>query len=419
MAQLSPTALRVISPPWVDRVPAPAHDSLTPAERRRYLAGNPDSYLTVTRSPEDAEPGEPWDPEAALERSTASLRRLVDEGAFGPLTSASLYLYELSFDGHTQVGVVGGVATEDYEQGTIRIHERIRDDRADHLATQLGGLGVQSSPIAVAYRPNETIDGAIAQVVGSEEPMVDFEAIDGVRQRVWRIEDEVTGDRIRTAIGDLPLYLIDGHHRAAATAKLRRGSSGSDTEWILAAAFSARDLLTEAFHRCLPGADGAELLSQLEPHLAIRTVADRSEVLDRGPDEVALLLPANEEGSRWHLVTLPPPSSAGTEAQRFLATLEPVRLEQVVLQPILGIETEAAGGRIAFLHGRADADDLARLEAESTDPVWVMRPITVDSVMAASDLGAVMPPKSTYFRPKVRSGVFLRPIRTATDEPES
>lgn len=412
MARLAPTSLRLIVPEWVHRVPAPAHDTLTPAERRRYIAENPHSYLSVTRSPEDLAPGEVWDPKLALLRSRSSLDRLINDGAFGALAPAGFYLYRLTQDDHAQVGVVTVVATDDYDRGQVRIHERIRENRVQHLATQLGGLGVQSSPIALAYRPNDIVQNAIERAMSTTEPSVDFTAADGVGQQVWPVMDNGICVVIQEALATAPLYLIDGHHRAAAASQLRRHSTTAGADWILAAIFSADDLRNEAFHRSMPGTDGPKLLELLKSHIPVRRVADLDDVVERRRNELALLVPNGPGPGDWYLVTMPEvaPVTTGSAAEQFLAGMETVRLEQEILGPLLGIDASDAADRITFRHGLGDKSDLEGLQAESADPIWVMRPVAVEKVMDASDVGAILPPKSTYFRPKVRSGVFVRPL---------
>jgi uncharacterized protein (DUF1015 family) len=422
VARLEPLDLRLIDRAWADRVPAPAHDSLTPATRRRFLAENPDSYLAVTPSPDDLSPGEVWDPEAGLARSRGALERLVARGAFTPPLGPCFYLYRLSEPAHTQVGIVAGVATEDYDQGRIKLHEQVRPDRVDHLASQMAGVQVQSSPIALAYRPVEGIESLVATTTASE-PLVDFRAVDGVHQQVWAVPPDI-GRAIQAALAPEPLYLIDGHHRAAASSHLRAQiggearAGGEANEWMLCAIFCSTDLRNEAFHRRLPATDSQALIDALSSRFPTRRATDRAAVAGRAGDELALLVPDSTGEPRWYLVALPPAGDrsaddgGGREPDRvgILAGLETVRLQHHVLGPLLGLEAGTGGSRIQYRNGSAGPDDLERIEAEESEPIWVVRPVPPEAVIDASDGGVTMPPKSTYFRPKVRSGVFLRSL---------
>ena len=414
MARLAPLSLRLVDPAWVDRVPAPAHDSLSPGERRRYLIEHPDSYLTVTRSPDDLRPGERWDPDEAAAASRQALDRLLTAGAFTPETEPTFHLYRLSMPGHAQVGIVGAVSTADYDTGVLRVHEHVRPDRVAHLSSQTAVVGVQSSPIAVAHKPIEELQALVATIMDGADPILDFTAIDGVGQQVWPVDPAACATIIRLLAPE-PLYLMDGHHRAAATSHLNR-AGGPGADWMLAAIFAAPDLRNEAFHRLVPGADPDWLLTEVGRHFPVRPADDLDTVLGRQHDEIALLTRTASGQPRWHLVRLPAVADGfvATDREaasaRILASLEPVRLEHHVLGPLIqAAATEGAAPlQVELSYGRADRQDLIQLQATADHPVWVMRPIPLETIMAVSDAGAIMPAKSTYFRPKVRSGVFLR-----------
>ena len=409
MADLVPIPVRLVAPAWVDRVPAPAHDSLTPDERRRFLEANPDCYLTVTRSPEDLRPGERWDADEALAASKEALTRLLDAGAFTSPEGPALYLYRLAIDDHAQVGVVGGVAVDDYDRGVVRIHEQIKAVRATHLATQLAELGVQSSPITLAHTPNAAIGDATRRWIDAHDPAIDVTAPDGLRQQVWEVTDHTVTECIRAALADEKLYLIDGHHRAAAAsahrARVGPGAGHGGADVMLSAVFPSTELTNEAFHRWLRQVDAGELLTKLAEATTVRPASSIDAVLGREPDELALWA-----DGRWHLVDTPANVSAGNGPGP-LGAIDPVRLERWVLEPILGIDESTSSDELTYLHGTADRSDLEALEHIETGAVWAMRPVSMAVLMAASDAQLTMPPKSTYFVPKVRSGVFLRSVR--------
>jgi uncharacterized protein (DUF1015 family) len=414
VAELAPIPVRLVAPDWVDRVPAPAHDSLSPAERRRYLEANPDCYLTVTRSPEDLAPGQVWDPSAALAGSRSALQRLIDSGAFTSPEGPALYLYRLTAGEHSQIGIVGGVSVDDYDRRVVRIHEQIKVSRANHLATQLDELGVQSSPITLAHRPNALIEQAVAAFVDSHPPAIDVVSADGLHQEVWEVADTDVANTLRSALADDVLYLIDGHHRAAAASTHKHRVDGRDglggPNVMLCAIFPSAQLRNEAFHRWLRDIEPADLLAALAAATTVRPADGIDDVLDRGADELALWVDGD-----WYLVDAPalPEESAGSDSASTtpLDGLDPVRLERRVLEPLLGIDGSHQTPELTYLHGVADRADLESLEKIETGAVWVMRPVPMDVLMAVSDAGLTMPPKSTYFVPKVRSGVFLRSLR--------
>ncbi len=412
MARIEPTIARLIQPAWTRRVPSPAHDLLAPDARRRYVAANPDSFLTVTRGPEDVAPGETWDSARAVAESRRSFERLLGAGAWGdPAPRPALFLYRLSVDEgaggalHTQVGIVGNLSVDDYEQGVIRIHEQIHEHRTQHLADHLAGLRIQSSPVALAHRADPTLSALVAGITAGREPELDFTSADGLRQEVWRVDEPDVVRAVQRALAGMPLYVIDGHHRSAAAAAHRRNHPGSDAaQWLFGAVFAADELRNEPFHRVVHGIDPEELVALVGRSFPVRTVAPgevTAEVAGRRREEVGLLT-----GGRWYLVDLGPLPRPGEGD--VLAGLDVVRLEERVLEPLLGITTASPAGRVTYRVADAAHGDLGAWRTDPDEALWLMRPVPMDAVLDAADAGLTMPPKSTFFQPKARSGVFLR-----------
>lgn len=414
MARIEPTIARLIQPGWVRRVPSPAHDLLAPDDRRRYVAGNPDSFLTVTRGPEDVPPGEVWDSARAVAESRRSLERLLVAGVWGdPPPRPALFLYRLSVDGgpgdepHTQVGIVGNLSVDDYENGVIRVHEQVHEHRTRHLADHLAGLRIQSSPVALAHRADAALSTLVADITASRTPELDFNAPDGLRQQIWRVDEPDVIRAVQEALADMPLYVIDGHHRSAAASAHRRDHPDSEAaHWLFGAVFAADELRNEPFHRVVHGIDPDQLLSLVERSFPVRTVAPgkvTAEVAGRRAEEVALLT-----GGRWYLVDLGPLPGAADGGHDALAGLDVVRLEELVLRPLLGITTASPAGRISYRVADASHGELDDWRIDADEALWLMRPVPMDAVLDAADAGLAMPPKSTFFQPKARSGIFLR-----------
>lgn len=418
MARIEPTIARLIQPHWARRVPSPAHDLLAADDRRRYVAGNPDSFLTVTRGPEDVAPGEVWDSARAVAESRRSLERLLDAGAWGDRPPRpALFLYRLSVAGgpggeeepHSQVGIVGNLSVDDYEEGVIRVHEQVHEHRTQHLADHLAGLRIQSSPVALAHRADPALSALVAGITAAREPELDFTSADGLHQQVWRADEPELIRAVQDALADMPLYVIDGHHRSAAAAAHRRAHPDSEAaHWLFGAVFAADELRNEPFHRVVHGIDPDELVALVGRTFPVRAVAPdavSAEVAGRRPEEVALLT-----GGRWYLVDLgplPAPGETGHGAD-VLAGLDVVRLEERVLRPLLGITTASPQGRISYRVADAGHGSLEVWRTDADEALWLMRPVPMDAVLDAADAGRAMPPKSTFFQPKARSGVFLR-----------
>ncbi|MEZ5408731.1 MAG: DUF1015 domain-containing protein [Acidimicrobiales bacterium] len=412
MARIEPTIARLIKPDWTQRVPSPAHDQLAPDDRRRYVAGNPDSFLTVTRGPEDVPPGEEWDSARAVAESRRSLDRLLGAGAWGDRPPRpALFLYRLSTEAaagsepHAQVGIVGNLSVDDYEHGVIRVHEQVHEHRARHLADHLAGLRIQSSPVALAHRADPHLSALVARIVAGREPELDFTSPDGLRQQVWRLDEPEVIRGVQEALADSPLYVIDGHHRSAAAAAHRREHPESDAaHWLFGAVFAADELHNEPFHRVVHGIVPEDLVALVARSFPVRPVAPgavSAVVAGRRPEEVPLLT-----GGRWYLVDLGPLPGPGQGD--VLAALDVVRLEALVLGPLLGITTASPAGRISYRVADPGHGGLEVWRTDADEALWLMRPVPMDAVLDAADAGRAMPPKSTFFQPKARSGVFLR-----------
>ncbi len=411
MATVEPVALRFVRPDLTTEVPSPPHDALTPQARRDHLAAHPRSYLGVTRAPEDTAADGSDHVVDLLEAGRAFLMELLDDGVFGPETERAHVVYRLERGDHRQTGLVCLVATEDYETGTVRVHENINSQRAQHLARHLRVVGVQSSPIALAYRACDEVTGLMARVADETSPLLDFTDETGLRQRLWLIDDPADVSMIGPAFADQTLYLIDGHHRAAASSADRRSlpTEQRSGHRMLAALFPYDELRSEAFHRILAGVDPADLDRRLTEAFSVRSAATTAEVLDRSPTELALALP--DEGRsdgvpRWRLIDVPfdPSDRSG------LNNIDPVRLSREVLAPLLGLDEAASDPRLSYWPGSADLEAVDGIRVGAGEALFLMRPISTAVLMAISDAGEVMPPKSTYFQPKVRSGIFIRSL---------
>ncbi|MDH3707066.1 MAG: DUF1015 family protein [Acidimicrobiia bacterium] len=393
MSDLRAGLLRLIEPGFEHRVPAPAYDSLGPSARRQHLAANPDSYLGVTQSLED-EPtlsvGE------VLARGRTALDRLRALGAFGPAERRWL-LYRLEVDDHVQTGIVGELAVSTIDSGRLRPHEQTFPERADLLADHLDVVGAQSSPIAVAHRRESTLAASVADA-SERPPLRDFAGADGLRQTVWALP---LTEAI-AALDDEPLYLLDGHHRAAAAAAhAARRQLGPDDPggWLLAALFPADALRIWGFDRRV-----------LDPRFSASEAVAR--VAERVPIQPAVgpwrPTSGHEIGvytaGQWYRAEVDP---VGTGP---LAELAPVRLQAGILEPVFGITDPQLDHRLEHLPGGRDPGEQALETDEEGGVLFTVAAITIEQLMAVADQRLVLPPKSTFITPKVRSGVFLREL---------
>lgn len=397
--------LRILQPEWADEVPAPPHDALSRADRRRHLAEHPNSYLGVTRSADDldvdlmlVDPAQVA--QEAIRLSRDSLEELLAEGAFGPDEGGRLLLYRLDDGEHRQTGLVCGVATADYDQGRVVVHERIDRGRADFLAHHLRSVGAHSSPIALAFRRADGLRAIIERVTATAKPVLEV-VEPGLTQTLWELEDEADRAAALASVSAEALYIVDGHHRAAAASadRQRHPDLPGDPHLMLSVLFPFDQLRNQAFHRSIRPVDTADLLDRLGSTFPLRATASLDEVVDREPGTVAIAV--GGPTTRWYLLDLPPAGSDGPD-------IDPTRLTQHVLGPLLHIDDSAADPRLVYQPGPGDLAAMSSLEPEPDQVVFWMRPVPPADLLNAADQGLVMPPKSTYFEPKVRAGLFVR-----------
>ncbi|MCP4961046.1 MAG: DUF1015 domain-containing protein [Actinomycetia bacterium] len=371
-------------------VPSPPHDALTPAERRAHIAAHPLSYLGVTRGPEDAAPGVGETPDELLIAGREALTRLLEANVFTDLRDEAMYAYRLENAEHRQTGVLCGIFARSRAQGQLRAHEEVRGARRDHLARHLETVEHQSSPVVVSHRHDPVI-AAELEMVANHDPMLSIKSADGLTQTIWELSGESI-ERIVHAAAEMPLYIIDGHHRTGA-AEVNSETGGANAQWVLGAMFPEDEMRNHAHHRWLQADDPATAISLIEKTLPTHRVSIH-EIERRTHGQIGVYA-----DHRWLLVELP-----GGSGETAFDVLEPVRLNDVLAD--LGLDELPMN----FLAGTRPLPDLARTIDSSGGVLFAMNPIEMDELFAVADAGLIMPAKSTYFSPKARSGVVLRPV---------
>lgn len=391
---LGPGRIRVIEPAFTASVPAPALDTLSASARQALMATQPHSYLHVTRSATD-------DPTRTLEEVLAdgrqALERLLARGAFGSADEPRVLLYRLAIGDHEQTAVVAELSVDALRTGRVRPHERTFPGRAGLLARHLEVVAAQSSPIALAHPPAPILEEAVREARHAQDPLVDFTAPDGLRQTVWAFDRPAA----LTELDRGPLYLLDGHHRAAAAVAHADGHRDRPgAQRLLAAVFPTAALRVFGFDRRVlePRLSTNEVLEQLRSHTELRDA--------EGPfrPEVCTDIGVYAAGC-WYRASVPPAATG-----ELVDDLAPELLQRRLLEPVFGITDPQTDHRLDHLPGDRPAADAAAETDVEGGVLLTLAPVTIDELMAVADAGAVLPPKSTYFTPKVRSGVFLREL---------
>lgn len=396
-----PASLSIVDPALAARVAAPAHDSVTRAERTALAGADALSYLNVLRTPEDDD----TDLHTTLGTNRAALQRLLRANVFHAGATPRFAWYRLGAGGHEQTALVAEVALDDYDRGHIAPHEHTRADLEERLAAHLETLGASANPVSLAHPADARLQ-AIRTRATAGPPAVRFTSHDGVEHTIWTTEDPGPIAEIEAAAHALPrLYITDGHHRFAAAARVaaaRRAAGGgrpdAPDQWLLAALFPADELRILPFHRAVQRpreASARDLLARLGDHVTVRALS-RPQTPERAHHFVAYL------DGRWYEL------SVRDTGDGPLDTLDVVVLQRHVLAPAFGITQPRIDPRLHYLAGGSDA---VRAYCDHEHAIgFVVRATTMDQLMAVADAGLVMPPKSTRFDPKPRAGLFLHLI---------
>jgi len=397
---VAPFAGWVVHPDWADRVISRAYDNLSPLQRQALVASNPYSYMNVTRSREDLFDNSDLSHEDLVTQGAAALTRLLNAKAFVPTGRSALYLYRLTHKQGSQTGVVCTVPVQGFEDGRIRIHENVHDERADLLTAHLQGVGATSSPVAMAVRSSADLYNQLFDITAAAPADLEFGST-AVRHQVWTVPDDYTESLI-AAFDNQVLYVTDGHHRSAAAVRARAAEpDNSAFARTLAVVFPDEQLQVQAFHRLAVDQHDRspeECLTALDDVAEVTPVFSSMQARPQKKGVAGLYL-----GGSWHQVALPPAVGNGA-----VNGLDVERLRRSVLDPVLGADELGVLGTVEYLPASLGFDEMARRCDAENRVGFALHPMTVRELMAVADENGLMPPKSSFFAPKPRSGVFLR-----------
>ena len=402
MAALGPFRALRPAPPAAARVAAVPYDVVTTDEARALAAGNPLSFLHVSRAEIDQPASTSPFADEVYAKATSNFARLRNEAPLIIEEAPSVYVYRLRMGTHTQSGIAACYAVDEYERDIIKKHELTRRDKEDDRTRHLLGLGAQTGPVLLTYRARADVDRLVQRVTTIETPLYDFTAADGVQHTVWRVGAEEERQIVAT-FGAVPvLYIADGHHRAASAARARRQLAGparapGEWDWFLAVAFPDSQMQILPYNRVVVD------LAGMTPDTFLTALRERFIVKD-GPatperrGEVAVFV-----DGVWRTVVLGEAPGAAAPVDR----LDVTRLQDRVLSPLLRIDDVRADKRIDFVGGaRGTAELEARVRSGAAAVAFSLYPVDVKDLMAISDAGGIMPPKSTWFEPKLRDGLL-------------
>lgn len=400
---------RALRPPRdrVAAVVAPPYDVVDTAEARALAGDNRDSFLRVSRP--EIELPDAVDPhiEEVYALGRTNLDDLVGRGVLVRDDEPGLLVYRQVMGAAVQTGVVGCASVADYRHGVIATHEHTRPDKEQDRTRHIEVLRAHDEPVFLMYRPDAPGADDVAAVVSdvtSREPEYDLTTDDGIRHTLWTVEAPEQVAALVQAFGEMPtLYVADGHHRSAAAARVAEVRPEPGAAEFPSVVFPADHLTVMAYNRVvrdLGGQTPEGFLAALGRHFDIRTAVAAP---TPGRHEFGLYL-----GGRWALLTARP--GLVDEADP-IGRLDVSLLQDAVLGPVLGIADPRTDQRIAFVGGIRGTAELERLvDSGMFAAAFALHPTSTAEVMDVADLGEVMPPKSTWFEPKLRSGLFVHPI---------
>ena len=389
-----------------DEVVAPPYDVMNASEAREMAKGRPWCFLHISR-PEIDLPQEtdPYAPEVYA-KARENLDRMIAEGVLKRDQKESYYAYRLTMGGHLQTGIVAAASVAAYNQDRIKKHEFTRPVKEDDRVRQIEALNAQTGPVFLVYRANPAVDSLLSEVAAVPAD-VDVSARDGVRHELWVIDDAARVDALTKAFDAMPaIYVADGHHRSAAGSRVgnsRRQANPGDSDdasynYLLAVIFPHDQMQILDYNRVvrdLNGMDKEHFLQRVAENFTVAKSADA--VRPAATAEFGMYL-----DGQWYRLTL--------EREKIphdpVASLDVSLLADQLLAPILGISDQRTDNRIDFVGGIRGLGELQkRVDCGEAAVAFSLYATTMEALMAVADAGEVMPPKSTWFEPKLADGL--------------
>jgi uncharacterized protein (DUF1015 family) len=378
------------------------YDVVDAVEAAALAAGNPRSLLHVDRAEIDLPSGTDPYGSAVYAKARGNFFQLQRDGFLVREPEPCLYVYQQQMGPHSQRGLVVVCHVEDYDAGLIKKHEKTRRDKEDDRTRLIDSLSANTGPVFLAYRDEPAVT-ALVDAKTREKPQHDFIAPDGIRHTVWRIPG---GAEWVKAFGGVPcFYIADGHHRAASAARvarLRRESNpkhtgSEDYNWFLCVAFPSSELKILPYNRVILDLNGLSQAAYLERVREQFGLADDAPPTPEGTGRVSMYL-----GGKWYGLRCPVDPGADP-----VSRLDVSVLQNRLLAPVLGIDDPRTNKRIDFVGGIRGASELVKKVDARGGVAFSLFPVTVAQLMEIADAGQIMPPKSTWFEPKLRSGLFV------------
>ena len=398
-------------PELVQKVASPPYDVLNSNEAKKLAEQNPYSYLRVVKAEINFSTDIDSHSEEVYQKGAEVLQNFIREGILIQDTSPCFYIYEITMGKHTQRGLMFGASLEEYENGLIKKHEFTRPDKEDDRAHHVAVLNANTGPVMLSYHASKKIDEHFQALCASTEPTYDFTADDGIKHTMWVISNPEDVERIQKNFRDIEaLYVADGHHRSAAASRVRKEKmkqnpvhTGDELyNYFLAVAFPDNQQQILGYFRTVKD------LSGLSPDEFIKKISlnfEVSETSDPAPKKAHHFTMFLD--GKWYSLFAKKDSFPAEDP---VLSLDVSILQKNLLEPVLNLFDIRTNDRIDFIGGIRGTKELEKRCNEDMRVAFALYPTSVEELMKVADSGEVMPPKSTWFEPKLRSGIVTRSL---------
>ncbi len=401
-----------------DKIAALPYDVYSRAEAKVVVSKNPDSFLAIDRAETQFDDSVDTYADEVYAKAASMLKERIEKGDFVREDKAVYYLYELTMDGRVQTGIVGCASIDDYENQIIKKHENTRADKEADRIRHVDTCSAQTGPIFLAYRQTPELRELMGRIK-SGEALYDFTSEDGIRHRVFVIAEDADIAVVKKAFEDMnALYIADGHHRCASAVRVgqrRRAANKNHTgneeyNYFLSVIFPDEELMIMDYNRVVHDLNGNskdEFMAALEKVFTVSGAQD-AEYHPTAKGELGMYL-----DGKWYKLNM----LDSVKSDDPVDGLDVAILQDKLLSPVLGIEDPKTDKRIEFVGGIRGLGELkSRVDALPQPGVaFAMYPTSIGELFAVADAGRLMPPKSTWFEPKLRSGIFIHSIEEAAE----
>ncbi|HHT96433.1 MAG TPA: DUF1015 domain-containing protein [Clostridiales bacterium] len=396
----------------VDKVAALPYDVYSREEAKREVERQPLSFLKVDRAETQFDDSiDTYDP-IVYKKAKELLESMISEEILIQDQEPCYYIYELIMDGRSQTGIVACASIDDYQNNIIKKHEKTREDKEIDRITHVDVCNAQTGPIFLAYRSNNIINTEVS-LIKKDKPLYNFTSPDGVTHKVWRTSDDASVGKLQQAFKEIDnIYIADGHHRSASAVKvgLKRRQENENYQgtepynYFLSVLFPHDQLLIMSYNRTvkdLNGLEKEELLDLINKDFNIKVIG-KTQYTPKQKGEFAMYL-----DNEWYSLNIKEEILEGKDSVKIL---DVSLLQDYILNPILGIEDPRTDNRIDFIGGIRGLKELERRTSTDMAIAFAMYPTSITELFDVSDDDKLMPPKSTWFEPKLRSGIFIHKL---------